>query len=535
MKGFGNNKDLFMTSSGIPIKSVYTPQDFAEVGFEYHSFLGLPGSYPFTRGISPQMYRGDLWIMGQYSGYGSAEETNKRLKYLIEKGQTGFSLALDLPTQLGLDSDDVNAESEVGKVGVPIDTLKDLEIIFNDISLGSIRQIRTTANAISPIALSLFISLFEGRGINPNSVKILIQNDILKEYISRGTYIFPIDASIKICVDVIEYCTKYLPNWNPISICGYHIREAGSTAVQEIAFTLGNAKVYIEESLKRGLKPDDFLPNLFFMLSANMNLFEEVAKFRAMRRLWAKIVKNEYKATDPESMKLKIFAFTGGSTLTMQEPFNNIVRVTIEALASVFGGVQVLHTSSYDEALGLPTETAVELALRTQQIIGHETGVTDTADPLGGSYFVETLTANIEREIEKCLKTIESQGGVVEGLKKGFLKKALEDSAYRQQRMMETGQKIIVGLNKYSTNEQPRYQPLRVDEESKIRQIERLKAIKRGRKSQRVRDTLGKLKNAAKNNENLVPPILDAVKNYATVGEICRTLKEVYGEYKEAV
>lgn len=529
------NQNIFITSSGIPVKSVYTPEDLRKIGFEYDSFLGLPGTYPFTRGISPQMYRDNLWIMGQYSGYGSAEETNKRLKFLIEKGQTGFSLALDLPTQLGLDSNEMSAEGEVGKVGVPIDTLQDFEIIFADIPLERIRQIRTTANAIAPIVLSLFIALFEKKGFEPDKIQVLIQNDILKEYVARGTHIFPIEPSLKLCVDVIEYCTKHLPYWNPISICGYHIREAGSTAVQEVAFTLANAKVYIEKSLERGLKVDDFLPNVFFMLSANLDLFEEVAKFRAIRRMWAKIVKDGYKAENLESVKLKLFAFTAGSTLTMQEPLNNIIRVTVEALASVLGSVQVLATSSYDEALGLPTDQAVELALRTQQIIAYETGVVNTVDPMGGSYLIETLTNNIQIEVEKCLEAIECEGGMIEAIRKGIVKKQIEDSAYHHQRMIETKKKIVIGFNKFETNKQFQYQVLGIDKEAEGKQVERLRIIKRSRENERVSSALKKLETASKGGENLVPYILDAVKCYSTVGEISATLKKVYGEYKEVV
>ena len=519
------------TLSGETVKPLYTPLDTNPEG--YLKDLSFPGDYPYTRGIDPLMYRDNLWVMGQYSGFRTAEETNRRLKYLIDKGQTGFSIAMDLPTQLGLDSDHPLAKGEVGKVGVAIDSLQDMEILLKDLPFDKIRQIRTTANSIGPIALALFLVAAQKNEIDPAHLRVLIQNDVLKEYTARGTYIFPPRNGVGFCVDAVEYCVRNLPRWTPISVAGYHIREAGSTAAQEIACTLINAQTYIDEALARGLDIDDVAPMLYSMQSTQLDLFEEVAKLRALRRAWARMLKTRYGARKKESLGLKLFCFTGGSCLTAQQPLNNVVRVTLEALAAVLGGAQTLHTSSYDEALGLPTETAVELALRTQQIMAHESGAALTCDPLGGSYYLESLTDGIEKKAEHFMEEIEKQGGNIVAIENGFIQDRISRAAYELQRRVETNERVVVGVNAYETTPGQKIELHKADPEAERRQIESLNRLKAERPREPVDTTLSRLRSAAKAGENTVPAIIDAVRAYATVGEIVAELADVWGMYQQ--
>ncbi|OAT79327.1 acyl-CoA mutase large subunit family protein [Desulfotomaculum copahuensis] len=523
-------KETFTTKSGLPLERVYAPEGTEG---DYLEKLNFPGQFPFTRGVTPTMYRSQTWVMGQYSGYGSAEEANQRFRYLIEQGQTGFSIALDLPTQIGLNSDHPLARGEVGRVGVALDSLQDVETLFQGIPFHKVRQLRTTANAIAPIAAAMFIAFAEKNGIEPNSIKILIQNDILKEYIGRGTYIFPPRPSVKLAADVVEYCAKNLPNWTPMSVCGYHIRDSGSTAVQELAYTLANAIEYVREVISRGLTVDEFVPKLYVFLASDIDLLEEVAKFRALRRLWARLMKERFCAKNPESMRLNIFAYTLGGSLTAQQPLNNVVRVTIEALAAVLGGVQTLATSSYDEALGLPTEEAVTIALRTQQIIASESGVTGTVDPLGGSYAVEALTDAIEEWVMAELQRIDSAGGTVSCIEEGIFQKELSKSAYEYQKQVESRERVVVGVNRYVSGEQAKIPVFRVDESIEQRQVARLQALKNSRDGEAVRSALLALERAARENRNIIPETITAIKTYATVGEICGVLRKIYGEYRD--
>ena len=519
------------TLSGEPVKSLYTPLDTNPEG--YLKDLSFPGDYPYTRGIDPLMYRDDLWVMGQYSGFRTAAETNRRLKYLIDKGQTGFSIAMDLPTQLGMDSDHLLARGEVGKVGVPIDSLQDMEILLKDLPFDKIRQIRTTANSIGPIALALFVVVAQKNGIDPGQLRVLIQNDVLKEYTARGTYIFPPRVGVRFCVDALEYCVRNLSGWTPISVAGYHIREAGSTAAQEIACTLINARTYIDEALARGLDIDDVAPLLYSMQSTQLDLFEEVAKLRALRRAWARMLKVRYGAAKKESLGLRLFCFTGGSSLTAQQPLNNVVRVTLEALAAVLGGAQTLHTSSYDEALGLPTEAAVELALRTQQILAHESGAALTCDPLGGSYYLESLTDGIEKKAQHFMEEIEKQGGNIAAIENGFIQDRISRSAYELQRRVETNERVVVGVNAYETTLGQKIELHKADPEAERLQIERLNLLKTERPQEPVRTALARVRSAAKAGENTVPAIIDAVRAYATIGEIVAELADVWGLYQQ--
>jgi methylmalonyl-CoA mutase N-terminal domain/subunit len=519
------------TLSGEPVKPLYTPLDTKPE--DYLSDLSFPGVYPYTRGIDPLMYRDNLWVMGQYSGYRTAEETNRRLKYLIDKGQTGFSIAMDLPTQLGLDSDHPLAKGEVGKVGVAIDSLQDMEILLEGLPFDKIRQIRTTANSIGPIALALFLVVARKSGIDPGQLRVLIQNDVLKEYTARGTYIFPPRDGVRFCVDALEYCVRYLPAWTPISVAGYHIREAGSTAAQEIACTLINARTYIDEALARGLGIDDVAPMLYSMQSTQLDLFEEVAKLRALRRAWARMLKRRYGAAKKESLGLRLFCFTGGSGLTAQQPLNNVVRVTLEALAAVLGGAQTLHTSSYDEALGLPTEAAVQLALRTQQILAHESGVALTCDPLGGSFYLESLTDSLEKDAQHFMEEIEKQGGNIAAIENGFIQDRISQSAYELQRRMETKERLVVGVNVYKSTTSEKIGLHKADPEAERRQIDRLNRLRGERPQDPVRAALAGVRAAARAGTNTVPPIIDAVSAYATVGEIVAELAGVWGLYQQ--
>jgi methylmalonyl-CoA mutase N-terminal domain/subunit len=526
-------KSPFMSTSGYEIKRVYTPEDIQDL--DYVEDLGFPGDYPYTRGVQPTMYRARFWTMRQYAGFGTAEESNKRYKYLLQQGQTGLSVAFDLPTQIGYDSDDPMAEGEVGRVGVAIDSLEDMEILFDGIPLDQVST-SMTINSTAMILLAMYIAVAEKQGVSQDKLSGTIQNDILKEYIARGTYIYPPEPSMRLITDIFEYCSKYMPKWNPISISGYHIREAGSTAVQEVAFTLADGIAYVEAAIKKGLDPNVFGKRLSFFFAAHNNFLEEIAKFRAARRLWAKIMKNRFGVTDPEAMKLRFHTQTGGSTLTAQQPLNNIIRVTIQALAAVLGGTQSLHTNSYDEALGLPTEESARIALRTQQIIAYESGVADTIDPLGGSYVVEAMTNEIEKRAMEYIEKIDQMGGMIKAIESGYVQKEIHESAYKHQLAVEKGEEIIVGVNKFQIEEDLKQtQILKVDPELEKKQKERLKKLKERRDNEKVKKLLNKIKEVAATDENLFPYVLEAVKAYATVGEISNALREVFGEYTETV
>lgn len=518
----------FDTLSGIPTERVYSVDN---TDVEYLNDVGFPGEYPFTRGIQPTMYRGRLWTMRQYSGYASADDTNRRFKFLLSQGQTGLSVAFDLPTQTGYDSDAVMAEGEVGKVGVPISSLLDMEQLFDGIPLDQVST-SMTINATAPILLALYVAVAKKQGVPNTKIRGTTQNDILKEYIARGTYIYPPAPSLRLTVDVIDYCARELPGWNPISISGYHIREAGATAVQEVAFTFANAIEYVNATLARGLKIDDFAPQLSFFFVSQMDFMEEIAKFRAARRLWAQIVKERYGATKPQSMMLRFHTQTAGVSLTAQQPENNIVRTALEALAAVLGGTQSLHTNSFDEALALPSEQAVQIALRTQQIIGHESGVTNTVDPTAGSYYIEQLTAEIEKRAQDYLRQIENLGGALRAIETGFINREIQESAWRFQQQVDNGERAVVGVNKYETDREVRPHLARPDPAAQEKQTGRLKELRAHRDGTRWSESLRELERTARGNANLMPQILNAVEAYATVGEISDTLRRVFGEYR---
>jgi methylmalonyl-CoA mutase N-terminal domain/subunit len=526
-------KEKFFTSSQIKIKKVYSEQDLRN--FDFQEDLGQPGNYPFTRGIYPTMYRGKLWTMRQYAGFGTAEESNKRYRFLLSHGQTGLSVAFDLPTQLGLDSDHPQSKGEVGKVGVAIDSLQDMEILFDRIPLDEV-SVSMTINSTAAIILAMYLALAEKKGLSWTKLSGTIQNDVLKEYIARGTYIYPPDGSLKIIIDILAFCHKQVPNWNTMSISGYHIREAGSTAVQELAFTLANALTYTEAAVEAGLDIDSFAPRLSFFLAAHNNLFEEIAKFRAARRIWARLIKEKFQAKDPFSWKFRFHTQTSGVTLLAQQPENNVIRVTLQALAAVLGGTQSLHTNSRDEALALPSEESAQIALRTQQIIAHESGAADTIDPLGGSYFIESLTNQIEEEVEKYLLRIKNMGGMLKAIEKGIIQREIQESAYNYQKQIEKKEQIIVGLNKYIKEKEKIHFKLhsalnRIEKA----QVESLRKLKQKRSAKNVETRLKELKNAANDKKNLMPFLVEAVKALATVGEISSALKEVYGTFKETV
>ena len=529
---FPERYEKFYTNSNLEVERLYTELDIKDM--DYNRDLGFPGEYPFTRGVQPTMYRGKFWTMRQYAGFGTAEESNERYKFLLSQGQTGLSVAFDLPTQIGYDSDHPLAQGEVGKVGVAIDSLKDMEILFDGIPLDKVST-SMTINAPASILLCMYIAVAEKQGVSPEKLAGTIQNDILKEYVARGTYIFPPEPSMRLITNIFEYCSKNMPKWNTISISGYHIREAGATAVQEVAFTLADGIAYVEAALKAGLSVDDFAPRLSFFFNAHNDLFEEVAKFRAARRLWAKIMKERFKAQNPKSMMLRFHTQTGGSTLTAQQPDNNIVRVTIQALAAVLGGTQSLHTNSRDEALALPSEDSVRIALRTQQIIAYESGVADTIDPLAGSYYVEHLTNTIEEKAREYIEKIDSLGGAIRAIEKGFMQQEIQDSAYRYQKEIESGRRIVVGVNKFQIEEEPPKGLLKVDPEVGRRQIEKLNKLKSERDNIAVSNSLKELGEKAMTDENLMPYILNCVRNYATLGEICDILREEFGEYKASI
>mgnify|MGYP000678043373 CR=1 FL=1 len=524
----------FMLDFGKEVERLYTPEHLKD--WDYLEKLGFPGEYPYTRGVYPTMYRGRLWTMRQYAGFGTAEETNKRYKYLLEQGQTGLSVAFDLPTQIGYDSDDPMALGEVGKVGVAIDTLEDMRILFNGIPLNKIST-SMTINSTAAILLTMYQIVGEEQGAKSEELRGTIQNDILKEYIARGTYIFPPQPSMRIVADTIIYCAENIPKWNPISISGYHIREAGSTSVQEVAFTLADGIEYVKWITRRGVDVDKFAPRLSFFFASHNNFFEEIAKFRAARRLWAKIMRDRFGAKNSKSWMLRFHTQTGGSTLTAQQPLNNIMRVTIQALAAVLGGTQSLHTNSYDEALALPTEKSVEIALRTQQIIAYESGVADTIDPLGGSYYVEWLTDEIEEQAMKYIERIEDMGGMTRAIENGYVQKEIADSAYKFQMEVERGERVVVGVNKFvDEREEINIELLKVSEEVAEKQIRRLREIKKKRDKGKVDESLDALRKVAEkeegNENNIVPYIYRCVKNYVTLGEIVAALKDIYGEYR---
>ncbi|ABB33464.1 methylmalonyl-CoA mutase, large subunit [Geobacter metallireducens RCH3] len=525
-------KPEFRTTSNIEMERCFTP------GFDdypgYEEELGFPGQYPFTRGVQPTMYRGRFWTMRQYAGFGTAKESNERYKYLLQAGQTGLSVAFDLPTQMGYDSDAAMAQGEVGKVGVAIDSLADMEILFDGIPLDKVST-SMTINSTAAILLAMYIAVAEKQGVSPEKISGTIQNDILKEYMARGTYIYPPQESMRIITDIFAYCKDNVPKWNTISISGYHIREAGSSAVQEVAFTLADGIAYVEAAIKAGLNVDEFAPRLAFFFNAHNNLLEEVAKFRAARRMWATIMKERFGAKDPKSLMLRFHTQTAGCTLTAQQPDNNIMRVTIQALAAVLGGTQSLHTNSRDEALALPTEDSVRIALRTQQVIAYESGVADSIDPLAGSFLVESLTDQIEMAATEYINKIDSLGGAVEAISRGFQQKEIQDSAYAYQRAIETDDLIIVGVNKFTVTGEPAPELLKIKEEVEIAQKKSLGDMKAKRDDARVKETLAALAAAAKGTDNLMPPILNAVKAYATLGEIANVLRDVFGVHRETV
>src|SRR2546423_426735 len=525
-------REHFRTSSGIELPVDFNPSNSDAV--EYDRDLGDPGQFPYTRGIRRNVYRGRLWTMRQYAGYASAEESNARYKYLLAQGTTGLSVAFDLPTQIGLDSDNALAAGEIGRVGVAIDSLADMLRLFDGIPLGEVST-SMTINATAAILLCLYLAVARKQNVTFDKVSGTIQNDILKEYIARGTYIFPPQPSLRLITDTLAFCAREVPNWNTISISGYHIREAGANAVQELAFTLADAIAYVEGALETGLAIDEFAPRISFFFNAHNNLLEEVAKFRAARRLWAQIMRERFKARDPRSLMLRFHAQTAGSTLTAQQPEVNVVRTTMQALAAVLGGTQSLHTNAMDEALALPTEDAARIALRTQQVMPFESGVADTADPLAGSYAIEELTSEVERRVVDYLDKIDALGGTLHAIETGYIQREIQNSAYEYQRAIETNDAIIVGVNQFQSEEESKVKTLRVDPEIEQEQIERLRAVRDQRDATTTETALVRLQEAAQGNENVLPRILDCVDSFATVGEISNRLRSVWGEYREAV
>ncbi|MCH7897536.1 MAG: methylmalonyl-CoA mutase family protein [candidate division NC10 bacterium] len=525
-------QESFETHSGIPVERLYTPVDLDE--WDYRAKLGFPGEYPFTRGIQPTMYRGRLWTMRQYAGFATAEETNRRFRYLLEQGQTGLSVAFDLPTQIGYDSDAPEAHGEVGKVGVAIDSLEDMERLLDGIPLDRVST-SMTINATAAILLSMYVAVGEKQGVPPEKLSGTVQNDILKEYIARGTYIFPPAPSMRLITNLFSFCAERMPRWHPISISGYHIREAGATAAQELSFTIADGLAYVEAALKAGLDVDTFASQLSFFFACHNNFLEEVAKFRAARRLWASLMRERFGAKNPQSWMLRFHTQTAGVTLTAQQPENNIIRVALQALAAVLGGTQSLHTNSRDEALGLPTEESARIALRTQQIIGYESGAADVVDPLGGSYFLESLTDRLEEEARRYLARIETLGGMLRAIEIGYVQKEIQESAYREQEQVERHAKVVVGLNEYVTAEEMKIPIFRVDARIDEERQRELQELRRRRDNSAVERTLAELDAAARGDANLLPPILAAVKAYATIGEISHVLRQVFGEHREII
>jgi methylmalonyl-CoA mutase N-terminal domain/subunit len=525
-------KEQFTTLSGLPINRLYTQDDLS--GTDPEAAIGYPGEFPYTRGIYPTMYRGRLWTMRQYAGFGTAVESNQRYRYLLSKGQAGLSVAFDLPTQIGMDSDHPLAFGEVGKVGVAIDSLEDMETLFDGIPLEKVST-SMTINSTAAILLCLYVAVAKKQGANLTKLSGTVQNDILKEYIARGTYIYPVRPAMRIVTDVFAWCRTELPKWNTISISGYHIREAGSTAIQEVAFTLANAVAYVQAAIDAGLSVDEFAPQLSFFFNAHSDLLEEIAKYRAARRLWARIMRERFNARDPRSLLLRFHAQTAGSSLTAQQPENNIVRVAIQALAAVLGGCQSLHTNSMDEALALPTEDAALIALRTQQIIAHETGVADTIDPVAGSYAIETLTNEIENGALVYIEKIDATGGMLRAIESGFVQGEIQKAAYEYQRAVERHEQIVVGVNEFVAEEDRSIPTLRIDPKIEQTQISRLQSLRAKRNAPLVTAALAELSRRAATTENLVPAILKAVESLATVGEISDSLRRTFGEYQESV
>ncbi len=527
---FNERKGQFLTNSNIPVKRVYTPLEVKDL--DYILDLGFPGEYPYTRGVYPTMYRARFWTMRQYAGFGTAEQTNRRFRYLLQQGQTGLSVAFDFPTQIGLDCDHPLALGEVGKVGVSVGTLNEMELLFDQIPLNKVTT-SMTINAPAAVLLAMYVAIAQKQGIDQSVLGGTVQNDVLKEYIARGMYIYPPKPSMKLVTDIFEYCCENMPRWNTISISGYHIREAGATAVQEVAFTLANGIAYVQGAIDRGLDVDTFASRLSFFFASHNNFLEEIAKFRGARRLWARIMRERFEAKEPSSWQLRFHTQTSGVALTAQQPHNNIVRVALQALAAELGGTQSLHTNSFDEAYALPSQRAVTIALRTQQIIAYESGVADTVDPLGGSYYIETLTNQIEEDALRYIEEIDRQGGAIAAIERGFMQREITESAYKYQKEVERKDRVIVGVNDFIGKEEVPIKILRVDPTVEKKVVERLNHVKRERDNPEVRETLDELRKVAENGtENLVPPILNAVRQYATLGEICNVLREVYGEYK---
>ena len=521
----------FRSDSGLKLDTVYGPEDLRGRNLDYDEDLGYPGEYPYTRGVQPNMYQGRVWTMRQYSGYASARESNLRYRYLLEQGQTGLSVAFDLPTQIGYDSDHPLAEGEVGKVGVPISSLVDMQTLFEGIPLDRVST-SMTINATASVLLALYIATARSQGVESNLLNGTLQNDILKEYIARGTYAYPPAPSMRLVVDVFKYCAELVPQWNTISISGYHMREAGATAVQELAFTLANAISYVEAAQKAGLDVDRFAGRLSFFFAAQNNLFEEVAKFRAARRMWARIMRNRFKAGDPRSWILRFHTQTAGVSLTAQQPDNNVVRSTVQALAAILGGTQSLHVNSRDEALSLPTEESAQLSLRTQQLLAYESGAADVVDPLGGSYYVESLTNELEAKALEYMQRIDDLGGAVASLETGYQMREITETAYQHQREVERGDRTIVGVNAYVDNSPPLEGLLKVDAEAQRQQIDGLAQLRRRRDAKRSQRALDRLEEVARGDDNTLPAILECVESYCTLGEICQVLRQVFGEYR---
>lgn len=522
----------FPERKNFEVQRLYTPLDIED--FDYGEKLGFPGQYPFTRGVQPTMYRGRLWTMRAYAGFATAEETNARYKYLLEAGQTGLSVAMDLPTQIGLDSDHELSHGEVGKVGVAIDSLADMEALFDGIPLDKVST-SMTINGPAAVLLAMYVAVAEKQGVKPEALKGTIQNDILKEYIARGTYIFPPRPSMRLITDTFEYCSKNIPKWNTISVGAYHIREAGASEVQEIAFAFANAMAYIDAAIKAGQKVDDFAPGISWIFTAGLDFFGEVAKFRAARRLWARIMKERYGASVPKAQMLRVHVHTAGSVLTAQQPLNNVVRITWQALSAVLGGIQSMACCAYDEAIALPTEESATLALRTQQLLAYESGVTDTIDPLAGSYYIETLTDKIEKEAYDYIDKIDRMGGAVAAIEQGYMQQEMAAHAYEYQHEVELGKRTVIGVNKFNDSKKLAEQDvLTADLSVGERQIARLEKMKAARDNEAVKAALEKLREAAKGTENLMPYLIDVVKTYATLGEICGVLREEFGEYKQS-
>ena len=532
VKRYPEREEKFETESGIEQEVVYSPEDLQASGFDYQRDLGFPGEFPYTRGVQPSMYRGRVWTMRQYSGFGTARESNRRFHYLLEQGQTGLSIAFDLPTQIGYDSDHPMARGEVGKVGVPICSIRDMETLLDGIPLDKVST-SMTINSTASILLCLYIAVAKKQGVGPEKLNGTLQNDILKEYIARGTYAYPPKPSMRLVVDVFKYCAENIPTWNTISISGYHMREAGATASQELAFTFANAIAYVQAAVDAGLDIDDFAGRLSFFFVSQNNLLEEVAKFRAARRMWAKIVQQRFKAKNPRSWMLRFHTQTAGVTLTAQQTDNNLIRCAIQALAAILGGTQSLHVNSRDEALALPSEESVQLSLRTQQVLAHESGVADVVDPLGGSYYVENLTSRLEEEAFKYIEKIDDMGGAIAALETGFQSREIHEAAYKLQREIESEKRVVVGVNRYPTEPPPVPGLLKVDPELTRQQIEQLQQLRRDRDAGAVNKSLTRLKEVAESDENTVPAILECVESYCTLGEICNVFRDIFGEQTE--